>query len=312
MNQKLNYNYQISTFKFQCDLEKLWKIITDESYINYFLSFNNYNFYKQVYDRTFNIFEKKNLYKMSIGKYIFIYEIENIISTDYYCCVSFIGYFSDLKSLKFFYDLNFFYEGEKTQFHSIYYIPKNYKQLLFEKEENIRQIYYSYIDKFIELKNFKKIFSESIYLEGDSEIARKIIKNSKIFFESFGEVISFTNLIMEKGTKIIVNTNKKEKNILIFNILKVATLSDSIKIKFKIFNEKNAKINDSIIYLELYSIFINKSIINFKFFLNEEISDVLYKKIKFILNKIKLNLTFILNKLEEKNHNKPLYNIKNK
>ena len=311
MNHKLNYNYQISTFKFQCDLEKLWKIITDESYINYFLSFNNFNFYKQVYDRTFNIFEKKNLYKMSIGKYIFIYEIENIISTDYYCCISFIGYFSDLKSLKFFYDLNFFYEGDKTEFQSIYYIPKNYKQLLFEKEENIRQIYYSFIDKFIELKNFKKIFTESIYLDGDSEIARKIIKNSKIFFESFGEVISFTNLIMEKGTQIIVNTNRKEKTILKFNIIKVATLPNCIKIKIKIFNDKNSIINDSIIYLELYSIFTNKSIVNFKIFFHGEIYDELYKKIKFILNKIKNNLTYILNKLEEKNHNKPLFKIKN-
>ena len=247
MNHKINYNYQISTFKFQCDLEKLWKIITNESYINYFLSFNNFNYYKQVYDRTFDIFKKNHSYKMSIGKDIFIYKIQNIISTDYFCCISFIGYFSNLKSIKFYYDLKFFNEGEKTYFHSIYYVPKNYKQLWLDKEENTRQIYYSFIDKFIELKNFKKIFTDSIYLDGDPEIARKIIKNSKIFFESFGEVISFTNLIMEKGTQIIVNTNRKEKTILIFNIIKVATLPNSIKMKIKIFNDKNSIINDSII-----------------------------------------------------------------
>ena len=304
MNHKINYNYQISTFKFQCDLEELWKIITNESYINYFLSFNNFNFYKQVYDRTFDNFKKNNLYKMSIGNDIFIYEIKNIISTDYYCRVSFIGYFSNLKSIKFFYDLNFFNEGEKTYFHSIYYVPKNYKQLWLDKEENTRQIYYSYIDKFIEHKNYNKIFSKSMYLDGDSEIARKIIKNSKIFFESFGEVIFFSNLIMEKGTKIIVNINKKEKTHLIFNILKVVTLPTSIKIKIKLSNDKNSIVNNTLIYLELYSILTNRNIINFKIFFHEEIDNELYKKIKLILNKIKNNLTFILNKLDEKNRNK--------
>ena len=306
MNHKINYNYQISTFKFQCDLEKLWKIITNESYINYFLSFNNFNYYKQVYDRTFDIFKKNHSYKMSIGKDIFIYKIQNIISTDYFCCISFIGYFSNLKSIKFYYDLKFFNEGEKTYFHSIYYVPKNYKQLWLDKEENIRQIYYSYIDKFIENKNFNKIFLKSMYLDGDSEIARKIIKNSKIFFESFGEVIYFSNLIMEKGTKIEVNINKKEKLILIFNILNVVTLPDNIKIKIKLSIDKNSIVNNTLIYLELYSIFTNKSIINFKIFFHEEIDNELYKKIKFILNKIKNNLTFILNKLDEKNKNKSL------
>ena len=306
MNHKINYNYQISTFKFQCDLEELWKIITNESYINYFLSFNNFNYYKQVYDRTFDIFKKNNSYKMSIGKDIFIYKIQNIVSTDYFCCISFIGYFSNLKSIKFFYDLNFFNEGEKTYFHSIYYVPKNYKQLWLDKEENTRQIYYSYIDKFIEHKNYNKIFSNSMYLDGDSEIARKIIKNSKIFFESFGEVIYFSNLIMEKGTKVEVNINKKEKLILIFNILNVVTLPDCIKIKIKLSINKNSIVNDTLIYLELYSIFTNKSIINFKIFFHEEIDNELYKKIKFILNKIKNNLTFILNKLDEKNKNKSL------
>ena len=306
MNHKINYNYQISTFKFQCDLEKLWKIITNESYINYFLSFNNFNYYKQVYDRTFDIFKKNHSYKMSIGKDIFIYKIQNIISTDYFCCISFIGYFSNLKSIKFYYDLKFFNEGEKTYFHSIYYVPKNYKQLWLDKEENTRQIYYSYIDKFIENKNFNKIFLKSMYLDGDSEIARKIIKNSKIFFESFGEVIYFSNLIMEKGTKIEVNINKKEKLILIFNILNVVTLPDNIKIKIKLSIDKNSIVNNTLIYLELYSIFTNKSIINFKIFFHEEIDNELYKKIKFILNKIKNNLTFILNKLDEKNKNKSL------
>ena len=306
MNHKINYNYQISTFKFQCDLEKLWKIITNESYINFFLSFNNFNYYKQVYDRTFDIFKKNHSYKMSIGKDIFIYKIQNIISTDYFCCISFIGYFSNLKSIKFYYDLKFFNEGEKTYFHSIYYVPKNYKQLWLDKEENTRQIYYSYIDKFIENKNFNKIFLKSMYLDGDSEIARKIIKNSKIFFESFGEVIYFSNLIMEKGTKIEVNINKKEKLILIFNILNVVTLPDNIKIKIKLSIDKNSIVNNTLIYLELYSIFTNKSIINFKIFFHEEIDNELYKKIKFILNKIKNNLTFILNKLDEKNKNKSL------
>ena len=306
MNHKINYNYQISTFKFQCDLEKLWKIITNESYINYFLSFNNFNYYKQVYDRTFDIFKKNHSYKMSIGKDIFIYKIQNIISTDYFCCISFIGYFSNLKSIKFYYDLKFFNEGEKTYFHSIYYVPKNYKQLWLDKEENTRQIYYSYIDKFIENNNFNKFFSKSMYLDGDSEIARKIIKNSKIFFESFGEVIYYSNLIMEKGTKVEVNINKKEKLILIFNILNVVTLPDCIKIKIKLSINKNSIVNDTLIYLELYSIFTNKSIINFKIFFHEEIDNELYKKIKFILNKIKNNLTFILNKLDEKNKNKSL------
>jgi len=306
MNHKINYNYQISTFKFQCDLEKLWKIITNESYINFFLSFNNFNYYKQVYDRTFDIFKKNHSYKMSIGKDIFIYKIQNIISTDYFCCISFIGYFSNLKSIKFYCDLKFFNEGEKTYFHSIYYVPKNYKQLWLDKEENTRQIYYSYIDKFIENKNFNKIFLKSMYLDGDSEIARKIIKNSKIFFESFGEVIYFSNLIMEKGTKIEVNINKKEKLILIFNILNVVTLPDNIKIKIKLSIDKNSIVNNTLIYLELYSIFTNKSIINFKIFFHEEIDNELYKKIKFILNKIKNNLTFILNKLDEKNKNKSL------
>jgi len=306
MQNNINYYCEVSSFIFKCELEKLWKIVTNESYINYFLSFNNYIFYKQEYDRTFNFYEKNSIYRMNIGNDLFFFEVKNIISTDYYCCLSFVGYFSDPKTPKFFYDLNFFYDNDNTRFLSIYYIPKFFKQLWFENDENKRQLYYSYIDKFIELENFNKIYFESMYLKGDSETLRQIIKNSKIFFDSFGEVLTFTRLIMDKGTQIEVKTNENEneKYLLIFNVLDIITLPNKIKIKIKLSNDINSVINNTIIFLELQSIFKNKSILNFRFIFHGEIYDKLNKNIKFILNNIKNKLNSILIKLEKKHKSK--------
>ena len=210
-------NLYLSQFIFNAPIGILWNIIKDPTHIQ---NFNKGNNFLNLNDISINnniitsyeigtIFQ--NCYNNSSH---FIYEIENIIETDYFCEIiwkcSLINNTLNLPHIKCIFDL--YYNENKTIFTAKYIFPKYYNKKFFLEQEKKRQKYYNCIQRFIVNNDYLKYFNISIYINGNYNKVCILLYDIKLITSLYSEIISYNSNLFIKNNELIIRIKNKHCN----------------------------------------------------------------------------------------------------
>ena len=210
-------NFYLSFFFFDAPIGIVWNIIKDPTLIQIlnkgynFTNINNILINKNIIT-SYEIGTKfQNYFDKSSH---FIYEIENIIETDYFCKIiwkcSLINNPLNLPEIKCIFDL--YYNENKTIFTALYIIPKYYNKIFLINQEKKRQKYYTFIERYIVNNDYLKYFNLSININGDYNKACILLYDIKLITSLYSEIISYNSNFFIKNNELIIRIRNKNFN----------------------------------------------------------------------------------------------------
>ena len=210
-------NLYLSQFIFNAPIGILWNIIKDPTHIQ---NFNKGNNFLNLNDISINnniitSYEIGTIFQNCYNKSShFIYEIENIIETDYFCEIiwkcSLINNTLNLPHIKCIFDL--YYNENKTIFTAKYIFPKYYNKKFLLEQEKKRQKYYNCIQRFIVNNDYLKYFNLSININGDYNKACILLYDIKLITSLYSEIISYNSNFFIKNNELIIRIKNKHCN----------------------------------------------------------------------------------------------------
>ena len=210
-------NFYLSHFIFNAPLGIVWNIVKDPTIIQNFnkgynfINFNNISINNNIIT-SYEIGTKfQNYFDKSSN---FIYEIKNIIETDYFCKIiwkcSLIDNPLNLPHIKCIFDL--YYNENKTIFTAMYIFPKYYNKIFLLNEEKKRQNYYNFIERYIVNNDYLKNFNLSIYIKGDYNKACILLYDIKLITSLYSTIVSCNSNLFIKNNELIIRIRNKHFN----------------------------------------------------------------------------------------------------
>jgi hypothetical protein len=245
-------NLYLSQFIFNAPIGILWNIIKDPTHIQ---NFNKGNNFLNLNDISINnniitSYEIGTIFQNCYNKSShFIYEIENIIETDYFCEIiwkcSLINNTLNLPHIKCIFDL--YYNENKTIFTAKYIFPKYYNKKFLLEQEKKRQKYYNSIEKVIKNDEYLKNFILSITIKGDFYKAYRLLYDIKLMTSLYSDILKYNSNLFEKNNELIIKIKNKKfyngKDVIVKYKVGELIKNESIpKILFELFmNSMNSK-----------------------------------------------------------------------